>query len=103
MCGKTVHGSLLCDDCMKEILDKQRSRKYLLSLFMVIIIVGGVYFAWLDYQEKQSDIDTNIFKRWYDTAQESGFAFINSAWVFVPVLIFLIVIAFVIGTRISKG
>jgi hypothetical protein len=102
MCGKSIRGSLLCGTCEKEVLEKQKSRKLLLSGILIIATVGIVYFLWNEYQARQSQVDLSIVSRAYTNLIGSGKGILASPFLFVPAIVLLLVVAFLIGTKLAK-
>jgi hypothetical protein len=102
MCGKSIRGSLLCETCEKEVLEKQKSRKWLLSGILIVATGGIVYLLWNEYQEKQSQVDLSIVSRTYINLIGAGKGILASPFLFIPAVVILLIVAFLIGTKLAK-
>ncbi len=102
VCGKSVRGSLLCEECEKIELTNKRPRGYILSGLLGIILVGAVYYAYQAFKEREADINYSIFTDAYYGIIAAGRGFIASPYMLVPVVVIFIILAFIIGVKISK-
>jgi hypothetical protein len=102
ICGKSTQGSPLCEDCEGEVLEKQKGSRIVLSGIVGVILAGAVYVVWNEYSEKQSQVDSTIVTGAFGNFFSMGTGAIRSPFIFAPVLLILIVLAFYWGVRITK-
>jgi len=102
VCGKSVRGTPLCEQCEKEALEKQRGRMYLLTVLMSLILIGAIYFLYTSYKEKQSQIDLSVVPSTYNAVIAISRDVIASPFIMVPAVLVLIILVFIIGTKMTK-
>ncbi len=100
MCKRPTQGAPLCEACESEVLKKQGN--IVLSVSVVLILVGAVYFLWNEYSEKKSQIDLTILTGALENFLASGNDAVRSPFVVIPVLLIFIVLAFYWGVRLTK-
>jgi uncharacterized membrane protein len=102
MCGKSVQGSHLCPKCEQEVLGKQKSRRFLLTGITGIILAYIVLAVWREYTAKRSEVDFTIVSSFYDWSISRGIDILRSPFMFIPAVLILLIIAFLIGTKLTK-
>ncbi len=102
VCGKAVQGSLMCEDCESEVLEMQKGRGYLLSGLLGIVFIAVLFLLWKGYRENQSQIDLGIVTGGLGRFMETVSAFLASPYILIPTVIFFIIIAFLVGVKLSK-
>jgi hypothetical protein len=102
MCGKSVRGTLLCETCELEVLQKQKGKRFFISGLATIVLFSALYFLWVEYSEKKSQIETGIVTGAFDNFGATFIALLKSPFMFVPVVLILLFVAFIIGTKLSN-
>lgn len=102
MCGKSISGGLLCEACEKEMLEKHKGKRYILSGITGIILAGAAYFVWGWFQENRDQVDFSVVYRFYNSSITLGKAILASPYLFIPLVLVLLILAFIIGTKLSK-
>ncbi|RMF89730.1 MAG: hypothetical protein D6733_05685 [Methanobacteriota archaeon] len=101
-CGKSIPGGYLCEECERKVLETHRGRRYLLSGATGIILIALIYVVWTEYQEKRGEIDLSVFSRFSSAIAAYARAVLASPYLLIPLVIVMIIAAFIIGTRLSK-
>jgi len=102
MCGKSVRGSLLCEECEREVLEKQRTKRYLLSALAGVVMVVSAYLLWRGFQERRSEVEPQIIVGLGEKAWLSLSDFARSPYMLVPTIIVLVLAALYFGVKLSK-
>jgi predicted nucleic acid-binding Zn ribbon protein len=102
VCGKSVQGSLLCETCEKEVLEKQKGRRTTLTLITGIVLVGIIYLFWTEYSKKQSQVDPSIITSALNSFVGMVSGFMGSPYAAIPAILIFIIAAFIIGLKIAK-
>jgi|GEM_PF-5732735 len=55
VCGKLISSGFICEDCEKEILERGRGKRYVLTLLTTLLLVFILIFMWGYYKTSEAE------------------------------------------------
>ena len=97
-----MRGSYLCKECEEVVLKTHTTRRHFLSAVMGLLIIAVLYMMWTGYQANKDEVDFGLVEQRYDMFFSSLQVGLNSPLLLIPAVLLLIIVAFIIGTKLSK-
>ena len=97
-----MRGSYLCKECEEVVLKTHTTRRHFLSAVMGLLIIAVLYMMWAGYQANKDEVDFGLVEQRYDNFLSLMNASLDSPLILIPAVLLLIIVAFIIGTKLSK-
>lgn len=102
VCGKSVQGTPLCEECEKKTFEEHKGGKTFLTFLVTIVFVGALYLSFETYKKRQSEFNPEILSSATGNLLDLAIGFAKSPYVIVPAGILMVILALLIGVKITK-